>query len=183
MEAEDIFGRFPKIETQRLILQEIRPKHLKDLLNIFSDNEVMKFYDVEPLKTLKQSRYYLNRFTEGYRNKMSIRWGIALKEADIIIGTCGFNNWARKACRAEIVYELSRNNWKQGIMTEALRAIVPFAFEKMGLMTLEAFVEPENIASRKLLGKIGFHDEGVLEEFAFYKGKQHRFSRFFLDKT
>ena len=181
--TEEIFTQFPKLETKRLILKEIKPKHAEELYNIYSDSEVMKFYDVEPLENLDQSRYYLNRFAEGYRNKMSIRWGIELKESGIIIGTCGFYNWAKKACRAEIGYELTKKNWRQGIMTEALRAIVPFAFEKMGLMRIEAYVEPENIGSIRLLNKIGFHEEGVLEEFAFYKGKNHRFSLFFLDKS
>lgn len=178
LETDAIFSGFPVIVTKNLVLREISCADENDLFVLFSDPEVMRFYDVEPLTASEQARFYINRFTEGYRHKMSIRWGITQKGNNTIIGTCGFYNWSKKARRAETGYELLRTYWNKGIMSEALAAMIKFGLAQMNLQRIEAYVEPENLRSRKVLSKIGFQDEELLEEFAFYKGSYHRFLMF-----
>jgi ribosomal-protein-alanine N-acetyltransferase len=73
--------------------------------------------------------------------------------------------------RAGIGYELARSHWRQGIMKEALGAIIALGFKEMGINRIEAVVMPENIASLKLLEKLGFHNEGVLKEYENWGSK------------
>ena len=73
--------------------------------------------------------------------------------------------------RASIGYELARSSWRQGIMTEALEAIIDLGFREMGLNRIDAVVMPENGASIKLLEKLGFHNEGLLKEYENWGSK------------
>ncbi len=66
------------------------------------------------------------------------------------------------------------NYWHQGYMSEALRAMLAYGFETLELNRIEALVMPENEASAILLLRLGFSEEGVLREYAFFKGAVSR---------
>ncbi|WP_445633707.1 GNAT family N-acetyltransferase [Nostoc sp. DSM 114161] len=138
---------------------------------IFSNDEVTKYHDLETLTSLEQIQFIIERRAERFKNKQGIRWGIAKKEDNVIIGSCGYS--IKNCFQAEIGYELARKYWKKGIMTEALRAIIHWGFHKLDLNRIEAFVIPENTASIKLLGNLQFVEEGLLREYAFWKGQFH----------
>ena len=171
MDIEKIFEKFPSIETQRLNLIELKEEYDKDLFGFFSDRKVMQYYDIKPLETIDDARNLINKLIDKYRNRLAIRWGISLKEDDEIIGTCGYHNWVKGYCRAEIGYELSSTYWQKGIMIEALRHVINFGFTEMNLNRIQALVFPDNIASLELLKKIGFKQEGLLKEYAFFRGE------------
>ncbi len=94
-----------------------------------------------------------------------IRWGITRKSEPSLIGSCGYYGFHTWHLRAGIGYELAQPFWRQGIMAEALRAILELGFGGIGLNRIEAVVMPENEASIKLLEKLGFHNEGILKEY------------------
>jgi ribosomal-protein-alanine N-acetyltransferase len=153
-----------------LVLKEITDEHEKDILLIFSDDEVMTYYDLDTITTIDEARNLIGRMRAGYEAKRYIRWGISKKENGNVIGTCGFYNFARQSSRAELGYILAKKYWKQGIMTEALEAIITFGFREMMLHRIEAFLDPDNIASKLLLAKLGFREEGYLRERDFIRG-------------
>jgi ribosomal-protein-alanine N-acetyltransferase len=73
----------------------------------------------------------------------------------------------------ETGYEIHPDFWKQGLMTEALQAMIQFSFGPQDLMPvhrIEAIVYPENTGSIRLLEKLGFTLEGLRREFGFWKG-------------
>jgi ribosomal-protein-alanine N-acetyltransferase len=160
---------FPKIETDRLILKKIEVKDATSILNIFSNEEVMKYYGQFPIKSIEEAKSLITIFDENLKNNKGIRWGILLKEENRIIGTCGYHNWNKKHSRAEIGYELSMDSWGKGYIKEALGAIIGYGYEVMNLNRIEAVVYPENKASIKSLINQGFKKEGVLEEYAFFR--------------
>jgi ribosomal-protein-alanine N-acetyltransferase len=167
---DNAFELFPSIETKSLVLKEITEEHEKDILLIFSDDEVMTYYDLDTITTIDEARNLIGRMRTGYEAKRYIRWGISKKENGNAIGTCGFYNFARQSSRAELGYILAKKYWKQGIMTEALEAIITFGFREMMLHRIEAFLDPDNIASKLLLAKLGFREEGYLRERDFIRG-------------
>ncbi|MCB0183617.1 MAG: GNAT family N-acetyltransferase, partial [Caldilineaceae bacterium] len=75
--------------------------------------------------------------------------------------------------RGEIGYDLRQREWGKGIMAEALDAIIDFGFRDMGLQRVEALVMPENVASARLLRKLGFTEEGTLRDYDRFKGAFH----------
>ncbi|MEY8745578.1 GNAT family N-acetyltransferase [Bacillales bacterium AN1005] len=101
---------------------------------------------------------------QRFENKQAIRWGIALKSDNRVVGTCGFHGWAKNHHKAAIGYELTPQFWRQGVMTEVLGKIMEYeyGFDTLELNRIEAFVEPENV---------GFQAEGLLKDNYYWKNR------------
>ncbi|WP_337100099.1 GNAT family N-acetyltransferase [Paenibacillus sp. YIM B09110] len=162
---------FPKLDTERLTLRQLRLTDATDLFEYFSREEVTEYYDLDRFTEVKQAEELIENWNEKFNDLFSIRWGIALKSEDRIIGTCGYHKWAKKHYKAEIGYELSPRYWGQGYMTEVIESVMKYGFEVLELNRIEALIHRENASSRRILEKSGFREEGVLEEF-FYKKKR-----------
>jgi [ribosomal protein S5]-alanine N-acetyltransferase len=162
---------FPQLETSHLLLRQTQLSDAKAIFDILSDIEVTKYHDLSPPTSLSQVQWLINQRIERFHNHQSIRWGIARKANNVIIGSCGYRY--KSPFLAEVGYELARPYWRQGIMTEALNAILQFGFQTIGLNRIEAMVMLENTASSQLLKKLGFTEEGILREYGFWKGKFH----------
>ena len=179
---EHMLYKFPKLESESLILREIKLSDAEAIYRIFSDPRVLKYHDLEEFKNIEEAKCLIYSLSEGFREQEVIRWGIAKKRENIIIGTCGYSGWNKNRLRAEIGYELSQAHWRQGIMTKALSAVINYGFEIMQLNRIEATVMLPNIASIKLLHKLGFQEEGILRERGFWKGHFHDLKMFALLK-
>ena len=173
--AEDyidiLFDTFPQLETKNFLLRQITSADSDALFEIFSDDEVTRHYDLYSYSSVDEIQQLIEFFDESFEVERSIRWGIAQKSDNRIIGTCGYV-WLREF-RGEIGYELNQQYWRQGIMSEALPAILHFGYEQLGLNRIEALVMTENNASGNLLQSLGFCEEGVLREHDFFKDKFH----------
>lgn len=170
---EDIF---PQLETKRLILKEINEKDSEDIFEIFSSEEVLKYYDIDHLKSLEEATDLIQGLDKRFKNKKGIRWGLYLKDIDKLIGTCGFHSLDKQSLRAEVGYELSKDFWGQGIMKEALEAIINFGFNTMSINRIQALVVAGNNNSLSLLKKIGFVEEGILLKYEYCRGKIEDFA-------
>jgi [ribosomal protein S5]-alanine N-acetyltransferase len=168
-----MFDTFPELETESLILRQIRSSDTEAIYAFFSDAEVLRYHDAEPFANLERAGRLINTWHDRFLTYQSIRWGIARKDENIIIGTCGFRFWGKPMFCAELGYELSKVYWRKGIMTEALLRIIRFGFENMELNRIEATVMLENTASMNLLSKLGFTEEGTLREFGYWKFQFH----------
>jgi len=166
MSFNESFQEFPIIETERFLLRELQPDDAEDYFNYFSDHEVTKFWGYDSPKDVKTVTSTFVRFSNAFKRKEMIVWGISSKEANKIIGTCMLGNFVRGSM-ANISYNLSREQWKQGIMIESLGAVIPFGFNNLGLHRIQATVMPGNNASISLLEKCGFKKEGLLREYSF----------------
>jgi len=85
-------------------------------------------------------------------------------EDDAVIGTCTLARLDATHGIAEVGFALARDSWRRGYMKEALPLLVDFAFSRLGLRRLEADVDPRNVASLRLLERLGFRREGLLRE-------------------
>lgn len=160
------------IETERLLLRQMKMQDSNDLFAIWSDPEVARYMNISPLTEVAQAQEMIEKLTSLAKEQKAIRWSIILRENNQLIGTGGFNTWVKEeAYRGEIGYDLRRQYWGRGIMTEALHALLSFGFKSMGLNRIEALVVPDNVASFRLLQKLGFCEEGLLREYQFSKGK------------
>jgi ribosomal-protein-alanine N-acetyltransferase len=164
MSAEDAFTHFPRIETERLVLRQITQADAAARFATFSDPLVMEYYGEEPHKTIEESQELITALDRWYAQREGIRWGVTLRGADEVIGSCGFFLFDEGFHRAEMGYELRRAYWRQGIMREALTAIITYGFNTMGLQRIEALVNQDNEASAALLLALGFTHEGTLRQ-------------------
>ncbi|TMV17987.1 GNAT family N-acetyltransferase [Paenibacillus thermoaerophilus] len=163
---------FPVLETERLRLRMPTRSDASDLFRYFSLDEVTRYYDLDSFTEIRQAEELIYTWSERYAHREGIRWGIVLKPSPgRVIGTCGYHNWAKAHRKAEIGFELAPEYWRRGLMTEALEAIVGYGFSRMALNRIEAYIDPDNFASRRLLENAGFSEEGYLRDCFFEKGR------------
>lgn len=163
------FEEFPVLETERLILRAINLADCHALLEVFSSEEVMKWYGMYPLAEMESVIQIIESFRTSFAEKKSIRWAIELKVTGDVMGTCGFHNHNQTARRAEIGYELNERYWGRGYIKEAIKAMMDFGGETLNLRRIEALVYPENKASHSALESLGFKEEGLLRDYAYFR--------------
>jgi len=172
MTASRVYDQFPELETPRLILRDLDADDADDVLHIFGDAAVTRYYDLDTFDCRQQAAVLIERFRERYSRRIGVRWAICRRgDPDRVVGTCGYNLWVQTSHRALLGFDLARDCWRQGIMTEALTAALRFGFEAMELNRAEATVLVANEASSGLLRRLGFQLEGILREYEYLKGR------------
>jgi len=174
--------RFPVLASPRLLLRQPARTDVDEVLRIFSDPEVLRYYNVDQMTTREEALAMIEGRRRRYEMGYGIRWGIYLRENDRYIGSCGFEVLHKPWHYAEIGYELARTYWKHGYMTEALTTMIEYGFEHLDLNRVEAQVEPPNVASKAVLLRIGFKEEGVARARGFWNGQFHDLAQFGLLK-
>jgi [ribosomal protein S5]-alanine N-acetyltransferase len=154
---------FPILETKRLVLRETRLSDADAILSIAADAEAQR-WDGGPVEDLDVILNAIRQAQADAAAGRGFRWAITLKPHDVLTGDVALTNWSKEHHRAEIGYGVSRACWRQGIGSEAVWAVVHFAFEELGLHRVEAFPTMDNIASVRLLEKLGFVREGTARE-------------------
>lgn len=166
----DLFGRLPKIHTERLILRPARLADAEDLYEYCRDPRVARYVLWDAHTSLHQTRSYVRFLMRQYRDAAPSTFVIELEASHKVIGTIGFL-WVQPDNRsAEVGYSLNRDYWNQGIMTEALGAILDFGFTKLNLNRIEAEHDVMNAASGRVMAKVGMQYEGTLRQRIFNKG-------------
>ncbi|KAF2406857.1 Acetyltransferase (GNAT) domain-containing protein [Pseudomonas antarctica] len=107
----------------------------------------------------------------GRQPNPGTRW--ALEQDGQLIGSCGLFKWNRGWNSCALSCELAAPARGQGLMSEALRAMLAWGFAHMHLHRVEAMVHPHNAASQALLERLGFKAEGTLREAGFWNGQRH----------
>jgi ribosomal-protein-alanine N-acetyltransferase len=99
-------------------------------------------------------------------------WAITLKDDPAkTIGTICFWRMVKEHYRAELGYVLDPKYWRMGIMKESILKVLDFGFSKIGLHSVEARINPDNIASASVLESTGFIREAYFKEDFFRRGK------------
>ena len=170
---ELIFESFPELNTERLLIRETTQEDDKNLLEVLSDESTCKYLSHNAVDDITKIRRLIMGMKKFYDDKQRIRWGIAQKKDNSLIGHCGMFEIDRSNSCAEISYCLKSELWGQGIMTEVLGAMLKFGFEDFGLNRIVAKVMKENFGSIKVLQKLGFVQEGLLRESLYKNGEYH----------
>ncbi|NDI35335.1 GNAT family N-acetyltransferase [Chengkuizengella sediminis] len=163
---------FPQLETERLGLVKIEEKHIQSYYEIMSKDEVTKFYGMNSLKNIEEATKIVDLFENTFNKSRGIRWGILMKDLNRLIGTLGLNNLNTGSKKAEIGYELHPSFWGKGIAAEAITEVLEYSFQELDLFRIGAITFPDNVASNKLLEKLGFTNEGLLRGY-LYHNKPH----------
>jgi len=166
------FTVFPKLETDRLILREHTLADAGSWFELRHNPEVMRYIDRHSPKDIAEVKDYIEGLIAGFEQGESMGWAIALKENPAqMIGNVVFWRMDFPNYRAEIGYLIAPAHWRKGLVSEALTAVITFAFEEMRLHSIEANINPQNEASRRLLLKHGFVKEAYFKEDYYFNGK------------
>ena len=167
----EVFGHLPTMLTQRLVLRPVRMSDAEDMYEYSRDPEVARHVLWDAHRSIHQTREYIRFLIRQYRNAAPGTFAIALRDSGKVIGTIGFM-WVQTDNRsAEVGYSLSRAYWNQGIMSEALTAVVEFGFTKLGLNRIEEQHDCDNPASGHVMLHAGMRHEGTLRQRLYNKGR------------
>lgn len=154
----------PTINASRVSLRWISEEDVDALYRIFSHKEVMRYWSTPPLADRNAAVELLHEIHDGFQRRTLLKWGIARRTDDALIGTTTLFNLDFSNHRAEIGYGLDRAHWGNGYMNEALQALLAYAFQELALHRIEADVDPRNSASIRTVERLGFQREGYLRE-------------------
>ena len=168
---QSIFSHLPVLETRRLILRPMRMRDAKDLYAYARDPQVSQHVLWDAHQSVWQSRQFLRCAIRQYHRGLPASYAIALRDSGRMIGTIGFMWVNTDHASAEVGYSLSRDYWNQGIMTEALRAVVALGFDTLRLHRIEAQHETDNPASGRVMAHAGMRYEGTLRQRLCNKGR------------
>ena len=168
-------SNFPVLETERLLLREWDVADAEDLFAIYSNEDVVRYTPITAYTTLEQAVTKAANFRDWFRVKQaSVVWAVVLKDTGKIIGECSLHSLSPENQRAEVGYAYSPEVWGKGIASESIQKIIDYAFTDFSLFPinrLEAYTDPRNTASAKLLENIGFAKEGHLRQRHIEKGE------------
>jgi RimJ/RimL family protein N-acetyltransferase len=99
------------------------------------------------------------------------RLAIDLAADDSFIGWCSISDWNRDFRCATLGYSLTDSAWGQGYATEAVRALLTWSFDALDLNRVEAETDTRNLASARVLEKVGFVREGTMREDCIVNGE------------
>jgi ribosomal-protein-alanine N-acetyltransferase len=165
------FTPFPNLETEYLYLRRVVEKDVNEIFALRSNKETMKYIPKPLVKTKEDARAHIAMIDEKIENNEGINWAITLKNEPKLIGLIGHYRIKPEHFRAEIGYMLLPEYHGKGIITEAIKETVKYGFEIMKLHSIEAVIDPENLASEKVLLKSGFIKEAHFKENEYYEGR------------
>ena len=163
---------FPKLlESTRLRLRPLEERDREALFAIYSDEQSAALDDWVPFTSVAEADALIRSAQEKAATKEELRLGIETTHNGRLVGSCGlfgFDEWNSKCMLYYQVCLQERNN---GYATEAVAALIDYAFGPLGANRVEAYITPGNDASIRVLEKCGFANEGLLREMEFYKGR------------
>jgi ribosomal-protein-alanine N-acetyltransferase len=164
------FSPFPTLETERLRLRAVTPNDLPILRELRTDEDVQK-YIKRPKETMERTQEVLKEMMDGVANNETIAWLITMKATGAVVGTMGLWRIDKYHHKGEIGYMSFKRYWGKGIVSEALKVVVDYGFRVMRLHRIEGEIDPENIASGKVLEKLGFEREAYFKEDYYFEGQ------------
>lgn len=151
----------PILVTPRLRLRQFRAEDAGAMHGCFADPEAMRFWNTPVHTKLIETERAVLRFIDCTPSYYRF-WAVAEAAADHCVGMVNYHDGHIRCKRVAIGYIIDPARHRQGIAAEALSAMLDFCFDALGFHRLQAFIHPDNTASRALVEKLGFRQEGRL---------------------
>lgn len=161
----------PQIQTPRLLLRRLRLDDAEDMFVYASDPAVTATVTFETHLSIDDSLEFISQTLDGYERGERATWGIEHRQDQHLVGTVGYPTIRAGGYIGEAGYVLSRPYWRQGLMTEALGAVLDFGFRHMALRRIEATCRIDNIGSYRVMEKCGMQLDGILRDADYVKGR------------
>ena len=158
-------------ETERLILREFSFDDAENLYMLNLDPDVIRYTGDPPFESKETARLFIYNYKD-YKINGYGRWSIDLKSDGSFIGWAGLK--LNKHNDVDLGYRLLKSAWGNGYATEAAQGCIKYGFEQLGQNEIIARVIPENVASVKVIEKLGmdFYKKGTcnsLDNASYYK--------------
>ena len=162
-------------ETERLILREILPTDIDGMFELDSDPIVHKYLGNKPVKTIEEIEKVIQFIRQQYDKRGIGRWAAIEKSSGDFIGWSGLklNQGEREALNGrlsffDVGYRFIPRYWGKGYATESALVALDYGFKVKQYKTIAGIALIDNIASNKVLQKIGLN---YIEDFVCEEGK------------
>lgn len=146
------------IETRRLLLRHFTLNDGDDLYHIYSHLDLFQYMSIEKPLLRDQTRLLIYAFIENWQQHNFGVWAVIDKKHKKLIGHCGFK-FLENTREIQMGYLLLKSYWGRGLGTEAAEAALKYGFEGAKLKRVVAIAKPENVASRRVMEKVGMKYE------------------------
>lgn len=159
------------LSTDRLIVRDLNYDDLEFIHVIHSKAEVQKNATLDIPKSIDDSKDYLRKYLEQQNCSPRKEYGFCVSlDNQEQIGLIGLSNCLSKFKSAELWFKMHPKYWGKGYITEAALLVMKFGFERLLLHRIEAGVATENVASIRVLEKIGMQNEGLRRKILPIRG-------------
>jgi ribosomal-protein-alanine N-acetyltransferase len=165
------FDPFPLLETERLLLRRLTLEDAPEMFSMRSNAEAMKYICRPVQTTIEEAKTQILKINEMVNFNDGIGWAVCFKHQKALIGTVSFHHIQKEHYRAEIGYMLQPDHWQKGIISEAVKAIIDYGFNELKFHSIEAHIDPSNIASEKVLQKFKFVKEAYYKENFYFDNR------------
>jgi ribosomal-protein-alanine N-acetyltransferase len=162
----------PTIELDEVRLRPLRMTDVDAFYAYLRDPAVTEL-TAYPVITVPLVEAMIERAVSRWAAGELSKWGVALRQDDKIVGTCGFNEHSQVHRWAELAYDLARPHWGKGLMRRTVAAVLQWAYGQNHVDRVQAFVRVDNSRSERLLQRSGFMREGCLRSFRVCRGQPH----------
>ncbi|WP_217434920.1 GNAT family N-acetyltransferase [Marinifaba aquimaris] len=164
------------LESPRLLITSFRSDNAKALLQYYLDNWTY----LAPFEPTRPANYFsLDNFNKmakesekNFKSEQGFQFILFSKQTQSVIGICSFTGVVKGPFQAcYLGYSIAKNQQNQGLMTEALEVCCQYIFQTIGLNRIMANYLPDNLASERLLTKLGFEKEGYAKRYLQIAGQ------------
>lgn len=160
----------PILETERLRLRPFVATDADDLFALQSDAYVLRYWDSPPWTDRASVARFMARGQQMAEDGNGACVAIERRSDHAFLGWCIFYGWNPDFRSASLGYCLNQTEWGRGYATEAARTLLQWAFDTLDLNRVQSETDTRNIASARVLEKLGFELEGTLREDCIVNG-------------
>jgi len=155
-----------QLETERLIMRELKISDATGLFELDSDPEVLKFIGIDTVKEISESENIILGLQKQYAENGIGRWAVIEKSTGEFMGWSGLKLYREPVNNQSNIYELGYRFlpkfWGKGFATETARAWVDYAFEELKVEKLFAITDLKHDNSKNVLRKVGFKNIEII---------------------
>jgi [ribosomal protein S5]-alanine N-acetyltransferase len=155
---------FPTLKTSSLILRQLNSDDAGPIFTYQSNKDNFPYVDMPLYTDIAEAKAYIEKMNAGVKDNKWIIWAITDNNSEEILGTISIWNISFESETADLGYGLFSGSRGRGIMSEAIKMVVEYGFNKMGLIKLEACTNSLNHKSIALLERNGFSYSSTFEE-------------------
>src|SRR5213592_2641765 len=159
----------PVFETLRLTLRSITEHDAEGLHEAYGDADAMRHWDLPPSVDVSQTAERIRLSAEADPRWHGM-WAVQT-HAGRFVGAINYHAHNEQQRRLALGWIVVPSCWRQGLMTEAAPPVISHCFTRLNAHRIEARIEPENVSSRRLAGKLRFTEEGLLRDWLCVAGE------------
>lgn len=163
--------------TERLLLREFRESDWRAVYEMMTDERVTRYIPVDA-PSEEEMREWVRFLAHEARQARPPRHDFAVVarplDADlegVLIGSCWITIQPAELRQGDLGYVLGHSYWGRGYATEAARAVLRYGFQELDLHRIYATCRPANVASWRVMEKLGMRREGCLVQHRWMKGR------------